>query len=80
MRTKDDKEDFKNYKQNHLPSSFSHKGYIQWQGSKAQKLLEEDMEAGIHEQPGKKEFWGSRPKYYESFLLAAFRDKIYQEI
>jgi hypothetical protein len=31
-RAKDGEEAFKNYKQNHEPSEFSHKGYIQWQG------------------------------------------------
>jgi hypothetical protein len=79
-QAKDDEEAFQNYKQNHEPSEFLHKGYIQWQGSEAQELLGEDMEAGLHEQLGKKELWGSRPEYYESFPLSAFRDKIYQEI
>ena len=79
-RANDDEEAFKNYKQNHEPSEFLHKGYIQWQGSEAQELLGEDMEAGLHKRLGKKELWGSRPEYYESFPLTAFRDKIYQEI
>jgi hypothetical protein len=48
--------------------------------SEAQELLGEDMEGGLHERLGKKELWGSRPEYYESFPLTAIRDKIYQEI
>jgi hypothetical protein len=79
-RAEDDEEAFENYKQNHAPSSFSHKGYIQWQGSEAQELLLEDMEAGLHEQLEKKELWLSRKEYCENFPLRAFRDKIYQEI
>jgi hypothetical protein len=51
-RAKDDEEGaFKSYKQNQLPSAFSQRGYIQRQGSKAQKLLEEDMEVGVHKLP-----------------------------
>jgi hypothetical protein len=38
------------------------------------------MEARLQERLGKKELWGSRPKYYESFPLTTFQDKIYQEI
>jgi hypothetical protein len=38
------------------------------------------MEAGVHKQLGKKELWGSRLEYYESFPLPVFQDKIYQEI
>jgi hypothetical protein len=80
IRAKDGEEAFKNYKQNHGLSEFSHRGYIQWKGSEAQELLEEDMEAGLHKRLEKKELWGSRPEYYESFPLTAFRDKIHQEI
>jgi hypothetical protein len=80
MRAKDDEEAFKNYKENHPPSEFSHNGCSQWQGSEAQELLLDDMEAGLVQQLGKKELWGSRPEYYETFPLPVFRDKIYQEI
>jgi hypothetical protein len=73
-RAKDYEEAFNNYKQNHQPSAFSHKGCINWQGSDAQVLLLEDIEAGKLEQLGKKELWGKRPEYYECFPLPAFRD------
>jgi hypothetical protein len=49
-------------------------------GSKAQELLEEGTEMGVHKQLGKKKLWGSMSEYYESFPLPVFRDKIYQEI
>lgn len=74
-----DQEAFENFKANHPISLFSHKGYIQWQGSEAQESLLEDIEAGFHQSMGKKELWESRPEYYENFHLAAFRDKVYQE-
>ena len=38
-RADEDLEAFRNYKLHHKPSLFSHKGYIQWQGSTAQELL-----------------------------------------
>ena len=75
----DDQLALENYKANHESSGFSDKGYIQWQGSEAQELVREDMDAGLHEELEKKELWGSRPQYYENFPLAVFRDKIYQE-
>ena len=47
-RAREDLLAFENYKKNHKPSLFSHKGYIQWQGSTAQELLDDDIEAGLH--------------------------------
>jgi hypothetical protein len=44
-----DQEAFNNFKQAaHPPSLFSHKGYIQWQGSQAQKSLLEDTKNDMH--------------------------------
>lgn len=71
-----DQEAFRNFKANHPRSLFSHKGYIQWQGSEAQESLLEDIEAGFHQSMGKKELWESRPEYYENFPLNAFYDKV----
>jgi hypothetical protein len=79
-RAEADQEAFENFKANHPISLFSHKGYIQWQGSEAQESLLEDIEAGFHQSMGKKELWESRPEYYENFPLDAFRDKVYQEV
>jgi hypothetical protein len=39
---------------NHPPSLYSHKGYLQWQGSDAKKQLKEDIIAGLLEDMGKK--------------------------
>jgi hypothetical protein len=80
-RAEEDYLAFENYKQNHKPSLFSHKGYIQWQGSSAQELLLEDLD-GYLEDPSKKpkDLWMSREEYRNEFPLDAFRDKIKQEI
>ena len=78
-RAKADQEAYQNFIENHQPSLFTHKGYIQWQGSKAQEKLKEDMEAGLHESMEKKELYESRPEYFENFPLDQFRDKISQE-
>lgn len=75
-----DLELFNNFKANHPPSLFSHKGYEQWQGSRAQIRLLKDIEAKKHITLGKKELWSSHEDYYENFPLHVFRDKLYQEI
>ena len=40
-----DEEAFNIFLHNHKPSLFSHKGYPEWQGSNAQSLLRDDIEA-----------------------------------
>jgi hypothetical protein len=79
-RAKDDELAFENYKQHHKPSLFSHKGYVQWQGSTAQDMLLDDMERGLHQQMTPKELWESRKEYTDQFPLHAFRSKLEQEI
>ena len=76
-----DQEAFDNYKANNpVPAAFSHKGYIQWQGSEAQALCREDIEHGLHKSMSRMELYGSRSEYYENFPLKEFRDKVRQEI
>jgi hypothetical protein len=75
-----DQQAFDNFKANHTPLHFTHKGYIQWQKSEAQERLLEDIKAGFLESKGKKELYESRPEYYENFPLDTFRDKIAQEV
>ena len=67
---------------NNKVSFFSREGYIQWQGSDAQRLLKEDIKAGRLEEYGKRkmDFWLSRPEYCDEFPLHVFRDKIKQHI
>ena len=79
-RQKLDQEAFDNYKRNHKEVAYySHHGYIQWQGSKAQELLLQDIEDGRHLE-GKMNLWALRPQYYENFPLKVFRDKLNQEL
>ena len=61
-------------------STQSSKGYIEYQGSEAQKLLLKDIDDGVHLTMTKKKLWASRPEYYENFPLKTFRDKFWQEI
>ncbi len=79
-RAEEDRKAFDVYKKNHEVSLFSHKGYIQWQGSDAQDLLWDDIEAGKLGTMTKKQLWESRPEYREEFPLFAFRKKVEQEI
>jgi len=80
-RSTADLEAFRNFKRNHKPSLFSHKGYIQWQGSTAQEFLWDDIDAYLKDPTKKpKDLWLSRKEYRDEFPLDAFRDKIKQEI
>lgn len=80
-RAEEDLEAFRNYMQHHKPSLFSHKGYIQWQGSTAQELLWDDLPKYLEDPTKKpKDLWLSRDEYKYSFPLEAFRDKMKQEI
>jgi hypothetical protein len=80
-RAVEDLEAFRLYKQLHQPSLFSHKGYIQWQGSTAQELLWDDLPQYLKDPDVKpKDLWMSRKEYHDEFPLDAFRDKIKQEI
>jgi hypothetical protein len=64
----------------HDISLFSHKGYVQWQGSDAQELLLLDIETNKHVTMRKRDLYGSRPEYYNHFPLKAFRDFLNQEV
>lgn len=76
-----DQEAFDNFIQNHPSRALlSKKGYIQWQGSEAQKLLLDDIAANRHTTMSKSDLYGSRREYYENFPLDVFRDKLSQEI
>ena len=78
-RADNDQAAFDLYKANHPVSVNSHYGYVQWQGSEAQKLLKIDIDAGRHNSMKKKALWLSRPEYHNEFPLKVFRDKIDQE-
>ncbi|KAG7356966.1 hypothetical protein IV203_001654 [Nitzschia inconspicua] len=80
-RADDDLIAFENYKSNHAPSLFSHKGYAQWQGSDAQMFLLEDLDE-YEKNPNTSPYdlWITRQEYMDEYPLAAFAKKIEQEI
>jgi len=77
-----DEAHFKQFVTNQPVTSFqSYYGYIHWQGSDAQKLLRQDIEAGKEKPPvRKRDLWLLRKQYWEEFPLNVFRDCYYQEI
>jgi hypothetical protein len=80
IRKEEDEQLFAECIKNHPGSAFSHKGFIQWQGSEAQELAKEDIAENLHLTMGKKALHGFRPEHYENFPLKDFRDKICQEV
>ena len=79
-RAEADQKAFENFKNNHPGSIYSQKGYIQWLGSPARKLLLQDLKDGLHNTLTKSELYDSRVEYYSEFTLSVFRDKVNQEI
>ena len=82
-RADDDQAAFDQFVQNNEVSTFNHYGQIQWQGSRAQKLLNKDIKNGVLEKYTKDkyrfpkmEYWLTRPEFYDKFPLHVFRDKI----
>ncbi len=79
-RAGEDEQHFAECLNNHPGSAFSHKGFMQWQGSEAQELTKKDIAENLHVTMGKQGLYGLRPEYYDNFPLKDFRDKIYQEV
>ena len=82
-RADNDQAAFDQFVQNNEVSTFNHCGQIQWQGSRAQKLLNKDIKNGVLEKHTKDkyrfpkmEYWLTRPEFYDKFPLHVFRDKI----
>ena len=55
-------------------------GRPMWAGSRAQKLLIEDIKNGVHETMKPKGLYESREEYNENYDQDFFREKIYQEV
>lgn len=81
-RQRTDQKAFDNYLANHKHevSLFTAKGYIQWQGSEAQRLVQESLEDNENEALEWQEWHSSEPAFYEHFPIDVFRDKVNQEI
>ena len=75
-----DKEAFDNYVANHQVSLYSHKGYIQWQGSEAQELALKHIANNVHNTTKWSDWHSEHIEFYRDFPLDAFKDKIRQEL
>ena len=73
-RRERDREAFEIFRKNHPVPTHNHRGKPRWEGSVVQKLLKQDMEAGLHVKMSPKQFWESRPEYREAMELNYFRD------
>jgi len=86
-RADDDQASFNKFCENNPVSQSSHYGYIQWQGSDAQKLVKRDLKNGViasytkekYKYP-KMAYWLTKEEFYDKFPLQVFRDKIRQVI
>ena len=81
-RQKIDQKAFDDYISRHKDevSHTSAKGYIQWQGSQAQKLVQETLANNANEALEWQEWHSSDPEFHMNFPLDVFRDKVNQEI
>jgi hypothetical protein len=55
-------------------------GVPRWEGSDAERLLKEDITAGLHTQMAPRVLFRTRAEYYEVFTLDQFRGHIAQEV
>jgi hypothetical protein len=75
-----DQEAYDNYKENHAPALFTPHGFIQWQGSEAQKQCKQDIKDGKHLTQSRAKFRATKVVYRDNFPLKVFHDKVKQEI
>lgn len=78
-RADKDAEAFANFKANNIIHTHNPRGYPEWDGSKAHKQLEDDIDNDLHELMDPYELWCLR-EVYDPFPLKVFRDHIYQII
>jgi hypothetical protein len=57
----------------------NHRGEPRWEGSKAERLLRQDMDEGKHKAMKPQLLYNARKEYYEHYPLKVFREHIYQE-
>jgi hypothetical protein len=76
-----DQEAFDNFIARHPVSLYSHKGYIQWQGSDAQEKFNKLMEKGkLPIGFDKEKVYSTYGVFFTNFTLPVFREKVYQEL
>jgi hypothetical protein len=76
-----DQEAFDDFIARHPVSLYSHKGYIQWQGSDAQEKFNKLMEEGkLPIGFDKEKVYSTYGVFFTNFTLPVFREKVYQEL
>ena len=79
-RAQDDRKALAACRQNYPPTDRNHRNEPHWNGSRAQNLLEEDLQDDAHLNfDDKKFFWQSRDEYQE-FPYKIFRGHVHQAI
>ena len=78
-RARDDEAAYTQFVANHPPKSHDHRGLPRWAGSDAERLMKEDMAAGLHKGVKPKQFYATRPEF-QVYPLQIFRGHIDQEI
>lgn len=78
-QAKDDMAAFADSRLNNTIHTHNTRGYPEWDGSKAQSALNDDIEMGLTAEMEPAELWEFRLVYKE-FPLEVFRDHIYQKL
>jgi len=79
-RGREDKKDVASYIDHHGASLYTSRGYLQWQGLDAQRLLKLDISQNFHETKGCKALYESQSEYFQGWPIDVFRQKFNQEI
>ena len=78
-RAEEDLKAYKNFRKVHPENTHNHKGEPRWEGSRAQELLRDDMDAGRpKENENPSDLWADRAEY-QMFNLDTFQNHIHQE-
>ena len=79
-RAQDDVEALETFIKNNPKSTHTHKGYPEWEGSEAQRLLNIDIDNNDHKPKGGPKVLHASKAQYRLFPLKVFREHIYQEL
>lgn len=80
QRKADDAAAFQNFVDQNEIVHFSHKGYVQWKGSDAQKLSKKHTKDDMHGRMTYRQIYERYAEYHENFPFQAFKDHYRSEI
>ena len=80
QRKQDDADAFQKFVDKNNISYFSHKGYVQWKGSDAQKLAKKHVNDKMQERMKYRAIYEAYNVYYENYPFKAFKDHYRSEI